>query len=84
MTTLHNRQRMRAVAPDSPSPPMGDSACADAERVGHMHGWREGLYCGIVVGAVLATLAWSVYLTLIAPEVAPPAAARPVVQVAQR
>lgn len=55
-------------------------ARADGEQVGYLHGWRHGLVIGAVVGAALASLGWSVYLVLAAPEVAPPSA-RPVVMV---
>ena len=52
------------------------------EKEGYYAGWRAGLVAGVVVGAALATVAWSVYLSIAAPEVAPPSAARPVVQTA--
>lgn len=60
------------------------AAHADGERIGYMHGWRVGVLTGGVLGAVLTTLGWVLYLSLAAAHAAPPAAERPVVQIVQR
>lgn len=54
-------------------------AHARGEQQGYCAGWRKGLLTGIVVGAALATIAWSAYLSIAAPEVAPPSATRPAI-----
>ena len=62
-----------------------DVAFHRGERQGYCAGWRAGLLGGVVLGAALACIAWAVYLSIAAPEVAPPSAARPaLVQTVQR
>jgi hypothetical protein len=46
-------------------------------RIGHKQAWRRGAITGLIWGVVLTTLAWSAYLSIAAPEVAPPSAAQP-------
>jgi hypothetical protein len=51
---------------------------ADGQRAGYQQGWRWGLWCGVVGGALLASIAWALWLTATAPNAAPPSA-RPTV-----
>jgi hypothetical protein len=43
-------------------------------RQGYTQGWRWGLLQGVAIGALLASLAWAVWLTVNAPQAAPPSA----------
>jgi hypothetical protein len=47
---------------------------AEGLRQGDAQGWRRGVLQGTAVGALLASLAWAVWLTVTAPEAAPPSA----------
>ena len=88
--TVHNLAHDQGAERSAARIQRQQDAIAAAARVaeargvqqGYCAGWRAGLVAGIVVGAALATVAWSVYLSIAAPEVAPPSAARPVVQTA--
>lgn len=48
-------------------------------QIGDKQGWRRGVITGAVCAAVLTSLGWSAYLSIAAPEVAPPSAHRPTV-----
>ena len=56
----------------------GHDVIADGQRAGYQQGWRWGLWCGVVGGALLASIAWALWLTATAPNAAPPSA-RPTV-----
>ncbi len=48
-------------------------------KLGDKQGWRRGVITGAVCAVVLTSLGWSAYLSIAAPEVAPPSAMRPAV-----